>query len=217
MTKKSDDLTIIRGIGEATAKKLAAAGISTFALLAAVTDPLPPALDKLGSADEWKWWRKAAQREVDRIAKVSGGASAAAAADAPTEAAPATERIETAAAPAPSAGGAGTDPAATAAPASAGADAKPAAEASAVGSSWPLVRITSKREGFRRAGIAHTRDPVDHPAHLIAQEQLTALCAEPMLTVALVFENGQVHRLTQWPPSEEEAKALRAAAEMEPA
>jgi hypothetical protein len=46
-----------------------------------------------------------------------------------------------------------------------------------------VIRITSKQDGFRRAGIAHPAGPVDHPAEEISAEQLEILRAEPMLVV----------------------------------
>lgn len=95
----------------------------------------------------------------------------------------------------PAAGAAGTnttgaDPAPANAPvgdrpaASAGADggaASPApAEAPAV---TPGLRIAAKRDGFRRAGMAHSKTPTDYPAGFFTADQLAALKAEPMLTV----------------------------------
>lgn len=45
-----------------------------------------------------------------------------------------------------------------------------------------MIRITAKREGFRRAGMAHfgTRD---HPEGTFTPEQLDALYGDPMLVV----------------------------------
>ncbi|MCZ7886044.1 HI1506-related protein [Agrobacterium salinitolerans] len=50
----------------------------------------------------------------------------------------------------------------------------------------PLVRVTSKRDGFRRAGIAHSSRPVDYRPWDISPEQLEAILAEPLLTVEVV-------------------------------
>ncbi|MCZ7933527.1 HI1506-related protein [Agrobacterium leguminum] len=50
----------------------------------------------------------------------------------------------------------------------------------------PLVRVTSKRDGFRRAGIAHSSKPVDYRPWDISPEQLEAILAEPVLTVEVV-------------------------------
>lgn len=50
----------------------------------------------------------------------------------------------------------------------------------------PLVRVTSKRDGFRRAGIAHSSRPVDYRPGQLSPEQLEAILAEPLLTVEVV-------------------------------
>ena len=46
-----------------------------------------------------------------------------------------------------------------------------------------VIRITSKHDGFRRAGISHPAHPTDYPAEDITPEQLAALQADPMLVV----------------------------------
>ena len=46
-----------------------------------------------------------------------------------------------------------------------------------------VIRITSKVEGFRRAGIAHPTKPVDHPAEKFTPTQIDQLKREPMLVV----------------------------------
>lgn len=46
-----------------------------------------------------------------------------------------------------------------------------------------MIRITSRIDGFRRAGIAHPAAPVDHPAEAFTHQQLAQLAAEPMLVV----------------------------------
>jgi hypothetical protein len=52
---------------------------------------------------------------------------------------------------------------------------------------WPtIIRIKSKRDGFRRCGVAHPKAPTDHPASRFAPDQMERLLAEPMLTVELV-------------------------------
>lgn len=48
----------------------------------------------------------------------------------------------------------------------------------------PVIRITSKRDGFRRCGIEHPATAVDHPVDQFTKEQLKALKAEPMLVVS---------------------------------
>lgn len=49
-----------------------------------------------------------------------------------------------------------------------------------------MIRITCKREGFRRCGIAHHTSPTDHPDDQFSKEELEILKAESMLTVELV-------------------------------
>lgn len=45
------------------------------------------------------------------------------------------------------------------------------------------LRITARRDGFRRAGMAHAASPVTHAIRTFTAEQLAALKAEPMLVV----------------------------------
>ncbi|BFR47441.1 hypothetical protein RVX_R27230 [Nitratidesulfovibrio sp. HK-II] len=45
-----------------------------------------------------------------------------------------------------------------------------------------MIRITSKRDGFRRAGMAHSGTR-DYPAGTFTDEQLEALTGDPMLVV----------------------------------
>lgn len=47
------------------------------------------------------------------------------------------------------------------------------------------VRIAAKREGFRRAGMAHSVEPVVHPPGVFDEGQIAALLAEPNLIVEL--------------------------------
>jgi hypothetical protein len=49
----------------------------------------------------------------------------------------------------------------------------------------PIV-ITSKRNGFRRCGMAHPARAVEHPDGAFSPEQLKELQAEPMLVVQVV-------------------------------
>jgi hypothetical protein len=46
-----------------------------------------------------------------------------------------------------------------------------------------ILRITSKRAGFRRAGIAHPATPTDHRMDAFSATQLRQLYAEPMLEI----------------------------------
>lgn len=49
-----------------------------------------------------------------------------------------------------------------------------------------MIRITSRRDGFRRAGIAHPAQPTDYPDEAFTGEQLALLQAEPMLTLEFI-------------------------------
>jgi hypothetical protein len=60
-----------------------------------------------------------------------------------------------------------------------------------------VIDITAKREGFRRAGIAHSETTKTYPMSRFSPAQLELLKAEPMLIVA-VRRNGD----TPAPPSE---------------
>lgn len=46
-----------------------------------------------------------------------------------------------------------------------------------------MIRITSKVDGFRRAGRVHPAAPTEHAADAFTAHQLAALKAEPMLSV----------------------------------
>ena len=58
-----------------------------------------------------------------------------------------------------------------------------------------MIVITSKKDGFRRAGIAHKATPVQYPHDAFTAEQLKALKAEPMLIV---------QEIPDLPPAEKE-------------
>ena len=49
-----------------------------------------------------------------------------------------------------------------------------------------VVRISSDTEGFRRAGLKHSKIAIDHPAENITDAQFDQLVAEPKLTVEVV-------------------------------
>lgn len=48
------------------------------------------------------------------------------------------------------------------------------------------IVITAKRDGFRRAGIAHSSKPTRHADNFFSEEQLKAMLKEPQLTLAHV-------------------------------
>ncbi|MBA4709569.1 HI1506-related protein [Aquitalea aquatica] len=49
-----------------------------------------------------------------------------------------------------------------------------------------MIRITALSDGFRRAGMAHSATPTEHPDDSFSQEQLQALQAEPLLLVEVL-------------------------------
>ncbi|MFW5490427.1 MAG: HI1506-related protein [Desulfovibrio sp.] len=51
------------------------------------------------------------------------------------------------------------------------------------------IRITSKRDGFRRCGVAHTEKPTDYPDDRFTAGELAVLKAEPMLVVVDVEDD----------------------------
>ncbi|MDD2870090.1 HI1506-related protein [Neomegalonema sp.] len=46
-----------------------------------------------------------------------------------------------------------------------------------------ILRISARRDGFRRAGIDHSARPADHPLDGLTRAQIAALRADPMLVV----------------------------------
>lgn len=46
-----------------------------------------------------------------------------------------------------------------------------------------MIRIIAKKDGFRRAGMAHSSEPKDYPNNHFTPEQLEALKNEKMLVV----------------------------------
>lgn len=52
------------------------------------------------------------------------------------------------------------------------------------------LKITSKKDGFRRCGVEHPDKAVVHPDGKFNPEQIRRLKAEPMLIVEEIFESG---------------------------
>lgn len=52
--------------------------------------------------------------------------------------------------------------------------------------STPMLRVTSKEDGFRRGGVAHSKTPRDFNPGELMPDQIEAFLAEPMLTVEIV-------------------------------
>ncbi|MFH2011684.1 MAG: HI1506-related protein [Pseudomonadota bacterium] len=46
-----------------------------------------------------------------------------------------------------------------------------------------MIRIVSKKEGFRRCGIAHRAKPTEYPNDRFSKKELAKLKADPMLIV----------------------------------
>jgi len=46
-----------------------------------------------------------------------------------------------------------------------------------------MIRITSKKDGFRRCGVAHPSKPTEYPNDRFGEEQLAALRTDTMLIV----------------------------------
>ncbi len=165
-----DDLTRISGIGKATAARLASAGVDSFARLALYGDDLIAA-DDLGI--KAGWIAAAAAIHEENIEGSSGTAREASSTDigttaeAPIVGAQPGSQFNTP--PSEDRGGGGGDPAVPARNHAAG----------------TIVRIRSKREGFRRCGIAHPKAATDHHLHRFTPAELERLLAEPMLIVEL--------------------------------
>lgn len=51
-----------------------------------------------------------------------------------------------------------------------------------------MIRITGKREGFRRCGVTHPAQPTDYPDDRFSTQDLAVLKSEPMLVVEEVPE-----------------------------
>lgn len=49
-----------------------------------------------------------------------------------------------------------------------------------------MIRITAKKEGFRRGGRSFSATPTDYPDDAFTVQDLAALEAEPMLVVVRV-------------------------------
>lgn len=55
-----------------------------------------------------------------------------------------------------------------------------------------MLIITSKKDGFRRCGIAHPARPTEYPDTAFSGVELALLRAEPMLEVAHVVEEHEM-------------------------
>ena len=46
-----------------------------------------------------------------------------------------------------------------------------------------MIIITAKKDGFRRCGIAHSKEPTEYPDDRFSAKELKVLQTEPMLVV----------------------------------
>jgi len=53
-----------------------------------------------------------------------------------------------------------------------------------------MIRIRSRKPGFRRCGVAHPAEWIEHPDDAFSAEQLEILSAEPMLQVETIEDRG---------------------------
>lgn len=71
-----------------------------------------------------------------------------------------------------------------------------------------MIRITAKRDGFRRCGVVHSKAQVEHADGRFSAEELEILKDEPMLTVEVVDEKPSR------PNAAESIKLVEAAADL---
>jgi hypothetical protein len=62
-----------------------------------------------------------------------------------------------------------------------------------------MLIITSKKDGFRRCGIAHPARPTEYPDTAFSGVELALLRAEPMLEVAHVVEKHEMEQVADNP------------------
>jgi hypothetical protein len=53
-----------------------------------------------------------------------------------------------------------------------------------------MIRITSKKAGFRRCGIEHAATPTEYPNDRFTAEEIEILKAEPMLVVTVLPDSA---------------------------
>ena len=57
-----------------------------------------------------------------------------------------------------------------------------------------MIKIAGKRHNFRRCGIAHPKDPVEHNDDRFSKKELAILKAEPMLIVEVTVDGHTEQR-----------------------
>ena len=55
-----------------------------------------------------------------------------------------------------------------------------------------MLRITSKKDGFRRCGVAHSKQPVEYADDRFSEKELGILQAESMLIVEVIADEGSL-------------------------
>lgn len=53
-----------------------------------------------------------------------------------------------------------------------------------------MIRITSRKDGFRRCGVVHPATPVEHSDDRFTEEELKRLMEEPMLVVEVISDQS---------------------------
>lgn len=54
-----------------------------------------------------------------------------------------------------------------------------------------MIRIKSKKAGFRRCGVSHPAEVIEYPDERFTKEDLKTLQSEPMLVVEIVKEKKE--------------------------
>ncbi|NVO00032.1 MAG: hypothetical protein HXX17_11955 [Geobacteraceae bacterium] len=79
-----------------------------------------------------------------------------------------------------------------------------------------MIRITAKLAGFRRAGVAHSKEATEYADDAFTKEQLKALQDEPNLVVEIVADGaGKAPGSVKPPTAEELIEKIKLAATVE--
>lgn len=63
-----------------------------------------------------------------------------------------------------------------------------------------MIQIVSKKDGFRRGGVAHPGKPKDYPDDFFSKDQLEAIEKEPMLFVTHLPDSPKIEALEKKEP-----------------
>jgi len=77
-----------------------------------------------------------------------------------------------------------------------------------------MIRISAKIDGFRRAGMAHSKTATDHPDGTFSKEQLKLLQAEPNLVVEILGDELK-QTGNKAPTAAEQIERIKAAATLD--